>query len=96
MQANTIVLAAMSLAPGLLYGQFDFKLAGRGVQIHSFASQGFAYSNQNNYLTLKTSDGSGAFTDSGSTSRHHSPTSFASGLSFTTGTSGNSAIGVPA
>jgi hypothetical protein len=33
--------------------------------VHSFASQGFAYSNENNYLTMQTSDGSFAFTDGG-------------------------------
>ena len=35
---------------------------GRPVQVHSFASQGFTYSDQNNYLTMPTSDGSFAFT----------------------------------
>jgi hypothetical protein len=65
LQAKTIVLAAaMTLAPGFLYGQFDFHVAGRDVQVHSFASQGFAYSNQNNFLTMNTTDGSG-FTDYG-------------------------------
>ena len=66
MQLSRILLSAtLFAAPGLLYGQFDFKLAGRDVQLHSFASQGFAYSNQNNYLTMKTSQGSAAFTDFG-------------------------------
>jgi hypothetical protein len=55
----------MSVAPGLLYGQFDFKIADRTIQVHSFASQGFAYSNDNNYLTMKTSNGSFAMTDGG-------------------------------
>lgn len=59
------VAAATSLLPGNLFAQFDFRVAGRNVQIHSFASQGFAYSNQNNYLTMKTSDGSFAMTDGG-------------------------------
>jgi hypothetical protein len=53
------------MAPGLLQAQFDFKLAGRTVQVHSFASQGFAYSNDNNYLTMKTSKGSFAMTEGG-------------------------------
>lgn len=48
-----------------MHAQFDFELASRKVQIHSFASQGFAYSNQNNYLTMKTSNGSLAMTDAG-------------------------------
>jgi len=51
--------------PGLAHAQFDFKIAGRPVQIHGFASQGFAYSNQNNYLTMPTSKGSFAMTDAG-------------------------------
>jgi hypothetical protein len=43
----------------------DFKLLGRDVQIHGFASQGFVYTNTNNWLTMNTSQGSGAFTDFG-------------------------------
>jgi hypothetical protein len=66
MQMRTIALAGvLSMAPGLVYAQFDFHLAGRDVQVHSFASQGFAYSNDNNYLTMKTSQGSSALTDFG-------------------------------
>src|ERR1017187_1774354 len=66
MHAKTILLAAaLSLAPGILHAQFDFNLAGRAIQVHSSASQGFAYSNENNYLTMQTSDGSFAFTDAG-------------------------------
>jgi hypothetical protein len=59
-----LVVAACA-APGLLRAQFDFKIDGRPVQVHSFASQGFAYSNDNNYLTMKTSQGSAALTDFG-------------------------------
>jgi hypothetical protein len=66
MQVKTIVLAAaLSVAPGLLHAQVDFKIDGLPVQIHSFASQGFGYSNDNNYLTMKTSNGSFAMTDGG-------------------------------
>lgn len=66
MQVNLLILAAaMFAAPRLLQAQFDFKVANRNVQVHSFASQGFAYSNDNNYLTMKTSQGSFAFTDFG-------------------------------
>ncbi|MGD0792728.1 MAG: hypothetical protein ABR920_13260 [Terriglobales bacterium] len=43
----------------------DFKLFGREVEIHGFASQGFVYTNTNNWLTMNTSQGSGAFTDFG-------------------------------
>lgn len=66
MQAKIItVVAALSVAPGLLHGQFNFRVAGREAQVHSFASQGFLYSNDNNYLTMETSKGSLAFTDFG-------------------------------
>jgi hypothetical protein len=43
----------------------DFKLFWRDLQIHGFASQGFVYTNTNNWLTMNTSQGSGAFTDFG-------------------------------
>jgi hypothetical protein len=43
----------------------QFNLLGRSVQVHGFASQGFGYSDNNNYLTMKTSSGSFAFTDAG-------------------------------
>ena len=59
------LMAAVCAAPGALYGQFDFNLGNVPVQIHSFAQQGFAYSNQNNYLTMPTSQGSFAMTDAG-------------------------------
>src|SRR5882672_10605164 len=59
---NMIVLVIVCAAPAALYGQFTIR---RPVQIHAFASQGFTYSNDNNYLTMKTSEGSFAFTDAG-------------------------------
>jgi hypothetical protein len=66
MQVKTIVLAAaLAGVPGLLHAQFEFKLADRSIQVHSFASQGFAYSNDNNYLTMNTSGGSFGMTDGG-------------------------------
>lgn len=43
----------------------QFSLDGLPVQVHGFLSQGFAYSNDNNYLTMDTSRGSFAFTDGG-------------------------------
>jgi hypothetical protein len=65
MHVKTIVLAAaLSLAPGLLHAQFEFKLDDRDVQVHSFASEGFAWTNQNNYLTMNTTSGA-FFTDFG-------------------------------
>jgi hypothetical protein len=43
----------------------EFKLFDRTVQVHGFASQGFIYTDDNNWLTMNTSQGSGAFTDFG-------------------------------
>ena len=59
-----LVVAVLSAAPSL-NAQFNFRIGGRVVQVHGFASQGFAYSDQNNYLTMKTSQGSFAMTDVG-------------------------------
>lgn len=59
------LVVALWVAPAVAYGQFDFKLGNRAVQIHSFGQQGFAYSNDNNFLTMNTSKGSFAMTDGG-------------------------------
>jgi len=56
---------ALGTAPAMLHAQFEFSAAGRKIQVHSFASEGFAYSNQNNYLTMETSQGTLAMTDFG-------------------------------
>ena len=65
-RAKTVLLTAVLwAAPVALHAQFDFKVDGRDVQIHSFATQGFMYSNDNNFLTMDTSHGSFAFTDFG-------------------------------
>jgi hypothetical protein len=59
-----LALVALACAvPAALHAQF--LIEGRQVQIHGFASQGFTYSNDNNYLTMNTSDGSFKFTDGG-------------------------------
>lgn len=58
-------LIATLAAPGLLQAQFNFNVDGHPVQVHSFGSEGCAYSNQNNFLTMKTSSGSCAMTDGG-------------------------------
>src|SRR5271166_183658 len=61
----------ISLATGLfmvaggLHAQFNFDVDGKQVQVHSFLEQGFGYSNDNNFLTMKTSQGSFAMTDAG-------------------------------
>jgi hypothetical protein len=54
-------IAVACAAPA--FSQFDFKVDGSDVQIHSFASQGFFYSDNNNFLTMPTTSGSFAFTD---------------------------------
>jgi hypothetical protein len=46
---TTTLIAFACAAPLALHAQFDFKIGERSVQIHSFASQGFAYTNDNNY-----------------------------------------------
>lgn len=43
----------------------DLSILGRTVQFHAFGSQGFVYTDDNNWLTMKTSDGSPAMTDFG-------------------------------
>jgi hypothetical protein len=58
------------LSGGLLWGACwplcgQFEVAKRPVEIHGFFTQGFLYSNQNNYLTAPTARGSFAFTDGG-------------------------------
>lgn len=61
----TLLSLLIGAAPALMRAQFNFTVGGRPVQVHSFASQGFAYSNDNNYLTMQTSRGSFAMTDFG-------------------------------
>ncbi len=48
-----------------MHAQVDLNLFGRDIQVHGFASQGFAASDNNNYLTMKTSQGTFAMTDAG-------------------------------
>jgi hypothetical protein len=63
-----VCAAAITAGTGTLHAQFNisqFTVDGYQVQMHGFASQGFAVSNQNNYLTMDTSKGSFAFTDGG-------------------------------
>jgi len=63
---RTVLLLSICLCAARLSLQAqEFKLFDRQVQIHGFASQGFVYTNNNNWLTMKTSDGSAAFTDFG-------------------------------
>jgi hypothetical protein len=63
--AIRILLPCFVLIPLSLLAQ-DFKIDGREVQVHGFASQGFVHTGDNNWLTMQTSDfGSGEFTDFG-------------------------------
>ncbi len=62
---QSLRLALAVAATPVLHAQFNFDIGGRPVQIHSFFSQGFGYSNVNNYLTMQTSRGSFAMTDAG-------------------------------
>jgi len=55
------MLAALTLSISL-HAQ-EFKVGSKTVQVHGYASQGFAYSNNNNFLTMNTSNGSPAFTE---------------------------------
>jgi hypothetical protein len=41
----------------------DFVIFDRTVQVHGFASQGFVYTDDNNWLTMNTASGSAAFTE---------------------------------
>ncbi len=62
LRTATVVVLLLNGAAAL-EAQFTFK--NRPVQIHGFASQGFTKSDNNNYLTMNTSEGSFAFTDGG-------------------------------
>jgi hypothetical protein len=66
MRRRIVELALLCLCAGqtALQAQ-EFKLFDRQVQIHGFASQGFVHTNDNNWLTMNTSQGSGAMTDFG-------------------------------
>jgi hypothetical protein len=64
--AASFSLLTLIYSPSVLRAQSpQFTVDGRTVEIHGFASQGFAYSNENNFLTMKTSQGTPAMTDFG-------------------------------
>jgi len=58
------LLLFLSMVPVSSTAQ-QWKLLDRPFQFHGFASQGFIYTNDNSWLTMHTSQGSGAFTDFG-------------------------------
>lgn len=53
----------VALVSSVLLQAQDFKAFNRTVQVHGFASQGYAYSNENNFLLMNSSHGSPAFTE---------------------------------
>ncbi len=54
-------LAATGVSP--VFAQTSFKVADREVQVHGSIQQGFVFSDNNNFLTMDTSDGTAAMTD---------------------------------
>jgi hypothetical protein len=58
-------ISCLSLVLQAVLQAQDFKLFDREVQVHGFVSQGFVYTNTNNWLTMNSSQGSAAFTDFG-------------------------------
>jgi hypothetical protein len=66
MRRQILALALACFSAGRFTTQAqDFKLFNREVEVHGFASQGFVYTNTNNWLTMNSSQGSAAFTDFG-------------------------------
>jgi hypothetical protein len=63
-QIVRLLLALLCAAPGAAHAQ-EFKLLDHDIQVHGWLSQGFVYTNDNNWLTMNTSGGSAAFTDFG-------------------------------
>jgi hypothetical protein len=59
------ILAVLWLCLAQIGMAQQFKVANRTVQVHGFFSQGFVYTDRNNWLTMNTSQGSGAMTDMG-------------------------------
>jgi hypothetical protein len=66
MRRRIVELAVVCLwaSQAVLHAQ-EFKVLTHTVQVHGFVSQGFIYTNDNNWLTMNTSQGSAAFTDFG-------------------------------
>jgi hypothetical protein len=76
--AAAVVLA---LVPGSVQAQ-EFNIGPVPMQVHGFFSQGFAKSNENNFLTMDTSDGSGALTDGGANLSAQITAKFRAGAQF--------------
>jgi len=58
-----LTLMGVTYLPTPAFSQF--KVGGKDVQIHGFVQQGFAVSTNNNFLSMKTRDGSFSMTDGG-------------------------------
>jgi hypothetical protein len=66
MKLTVFLYAALTFSMTAMAQQIpDVTVDGRTIQFHAFASQGFIYTNDNNYLTMKTSQGSFDMTDGG-------------------------------
>lgn len=64
MNKRIAALLLCSVAAGLP-ALAQFKFAGKDIQVHGFIQQGFVKSSNNNFLTMKTTDGSFSMTDGG-------------------------------
>ena len=64
MGRKLFILIVFGACLGWLHAQ-EFKLFNRTVQIHGAVSQGIVYTDDNNWLTMKTSVGSYTYTDFG-------------------------------
>lgn len=62
--ALILAVAASLVGAGGANAQ-QLNVGGKTVEVHGFLSQGYAVSNDNNYLTMNTSKGTGALTDFG-------------------------------
>lgn len=65
MRGRVLRWILVCLCVGETAGAQEFRLWNQSVQVHGFASQGFVYTSNNNWLTMNTVDGSGAMTDMG-------------------------------
>lgn len=63
--AVELVLLCLCLPGGIPVQAQEFKIFEHTVQVHGFVSQGFAYTDDNNWLTMDSTKGSAAFTDFG-------------------------------
>jgi hypothetical protein len=65
MHRRMLIWAFLCLCASRVVSAQEIKVGSRSVQFHGFVSQGFVYTDQNNWLTMDTSNGSGAFTEMG-------------------------------